>query len=151
METEKKMQILIISVVYVIAATILLSCAVRTFLRMNDKDGQMYRQYFFTVLLLLFILITSFIAILLRLHVPVPIGAGGGIGFSIGKNSTNGYGIIAYIGLIIIVILLMSLFDRYVLKRRSKTEQEYRIRRRIAVGIILLLIGTIAVLKAVTA
>ena len=118
---------------------------------MNDKDGQMYRQYFFTVLLLLFILITSFIAILLRLHVPVPIGAGGGIGFSIGKNSTNGYGIIAYIGLIIIVILLMSLFDRYVLKRRSKSEQEYRIRRRIAVGIILLLIGTIAVLKAVTA
>ena len=38
------MQILIVSIIYAVAAVILLSFAVKNFLKMNDKNNQIYRQ-----------------------------------------------------------------------------------------------------------
>jgi|GEM_PF-600555 len=143
------MQILIVSIIYAVAAVILLSFAVKNFLKMNDKNNQIYRQYFFTLLFLLFILIASFITVLLRLKPHIFIGDGSGSEFFIGENIKEGYGLIKYIISVILGIVLLSLFDRYFLKRKSKTEREYHMRRRLTVGIVILLTGIITAIRLI--
>ena len=143
------MRILIVCIIYAIAVTVLGSIAVKTFLNMKTKNDPLYRQYFFTVLIFLFLLVISFIAILLKLKRDIFIGDGAGSGVFIGYSDTTGYGLLGFIILIIIGIAAIVLFDRFFLKRRSKTEQEYRIRRKLAVATVIILIGIIAALRLI--
>jgi len=145
----EKMRILIVCIIYAIAVTVLGSIAVKTFLNMKTKNDPLYRQYFFTVLIFLFLLVISFIAILLKLKRDIFIGDGSGSDIFIGYSDKTGYGLIGFIILIILGIAAIVLFDRYVLKRRSKTEQEYRTRRKLAMAIVIMLIGTVTVLRLI--
>ena len=147
-KTERKMQIFIISILYAIIAAVLSLFAVKNFLKMKHSGDQLYRQYFFTLLFLLFVLLASFVTILLRVKAEVFIDSGDGrISFT-GLHIKSGLRGILSIILIILGIGVVVLFDRYFLKRKSKTEREYRIRRRLVAGILAVLIGAIAVLKA---
>ena len=143
------MRILAVCIIYAVIAALLGSIAVKTFFNIKTKDDPLHRQYFFTVLILLFILLVSFIAVLLKLAVPVAIGTASGSEFFIGYSDESGFNLIGFIIIIIIGITAIALFDRYVLKRRSKTEREYRIRRRLAIGGLILLIGIITVIRLV--
>lgn len=144
----RKMQLFIICIVYAVVAIILCSCAVKNFFKMKTQNSHLHRQYFFTVIILLFILLISFIAILLKLKADVvAIGDTSSSGFLIGYSDEPDYSLIALIGFIILGIGGLALFDRFFLKRRSKTEQEYRTRRRFAIGILIFLITGIAAVK----
>ena len=145
----EKMQLIIVCIIYAIAAMALGLIAVKTFLNMKTKNDPLHRQYFFTALIFLFILIISFIAILLKLKGDILIGNGSGANGLIGHSDETGYGLIGFIILIILGITAIVLFDRYVLKRRSKTEQEYRTRRKLAIAIVIILIGTVTVLRLI--
>jgi len=116
---------------------------------MKTKDDPLHRQYFFTALIFLIILIISFIAILLKLKKDIFIGDGSGSDIFIGYSDKTGYGLIGFIILMILGIAAIILFDRFFLKRRSKTEQEYRRRRKLAIAVAIILIGIIAVLRLV--
>ena len=118
------MRILIVCIIYAIAVTVLGSIAVKTFLNIKAKNDPLQRQYFFTALIFLFLLIISFIAILLKLKGDIFIGDGSGSDILIGYSDKTGYGLIGFIILITLGITAIVLFDRFFLKRRSKTEQE---------------------------
>ena len=77
---EKKMQLIIICIIYTIALTLLGSIAVKNFFNMREKNDPLRRQYFFATLIFLCILIISFIAILLKLKRDIFIGDGAGSG-----------------------------------------------------------------------
>ena len=143
------MQLIIVCIIYALALTVLGSIAVKTFLNMKTKNDLLYRQYFFTVLIFLFLLVISFIAILLKLKRDIFIGDGSGSDILIGYSDKTGYGLIGFIILIILGIAAIVLFDRYVLKRNSKTEQEYRTRRKLAVAVVIIIIGIIAALRLI--
>ena len=143
------MRILIVCIIYAVLVTILGSITVKTFLNMKTKNDPLQRQYFFTALIFLFLFIISFIAILLKLKGDILIGNGSGSNVLVGYSDETGYGLIGFIILIILGITAIVLFDRYVLKRRSKTEQEYRTRRKLAIAIVIILIGTVAALKLI--
>lgn len=143
------MQIIIICIIYSLVLTVLGSIAVKNFLNMKTKDDPLHRQYFFTALIFLIILIISFIAILLKLKQDIFIGDGSGSDIFIGYSDKTGYGLIGFIILMILGIAAIILFDRFFLKRRSKTEQEYRRRRKLAIAVAIILIGIIAVLRLV--
>ena len=133
------MQLIIICIIYSLVLTVLGSIAVKNFLNMKTKDDPLHRQYFFTALIFLIILIISFIAILLKLKKDI----------FIGYSDKTGYGLIGFIILMILGIAAIILFDRFFLKRRSKTEQEYRRRRKLAIAVAIILIGIIAVLRLI--
>ena len=143
------MQLIIVFIIYAIAATVLGVIATKTFLNMKTKNDPLQRQYFFATLIFLFLLVISFIAILLKLKGDILIGNGSGANSLIGHSDETGYGLIGFIILIILGITAIVLFDRYVLKRRSKTEQEYRTRRKLAMAIVIMLIGTVTVLRLI--
>lgn len=143
------MQLIIICIIYSLLLTVLGSIAVKNFLNMKTKDDPLHRQYFFTALIFLIILIISFIAILLKLKKDIFIGDGSGSDIFIGYSDKTGYGLIGFIILMILGIAAIILFDRFFLKRRSKTEQEYRRRRKLAIAVAIILIGIIAVLRLV--
>lgn len=145
----EKMQLIIVFIIYAIAATVLGLIAIKTFLNMKTKNDPLQRQYFFAALIFLFLLVISFIAILLKLRGDIVIGNGSGSNGLIGHSDETGYGLIGFIILIILGITAIVLFDRYVLKRRSKTEQEYRIRKKLAMAIVIILIGTVAALRLI--
>ena len=125
------MQLIIICIIYSLLLTVLGSIAVKNFLNMKTKDDPLHRQYFFTALIFLIILIISFIAILLKLKKDIFIGDGSGSDIFIGYSDKTGYGLIGFIILMILGIAAIILFDRFFLKRRSKTEQESRRRRKL--------------------
>ena len=143
------MQLIIICIIYSLVLTVLGSIAVKNFLNMKTKDDPLHRQYFFTALIFLIILIISFIAILLKLKKDIFIGDGSGSDIFIGYSDKTGYGLIGFIILMILGIAAIILFDRFFLKRRSKTEQEYRRRRKLAIAVAIILIGIIAVLRLI--
>ena len=143
------MRILIICIIYAIATTVLGSIAVKTFFNMKTKDDPLQRQYFFTVLILLLLLVISFIAILLKLKGDIFIGDGSGSDVFIGYSEETGYDLIGFIILIILGIAAIALFDRFFLKRRSKTEREYRMRRKLAAAIVIILIGIVAAFRLI--
>ena len=143
------MQFIIICIIYALVLTVLGSITVKNFLNMKAKDDPLHRQYFFTALIFLIILIISFIAILLKLKRDIFIGDGLGSDIFIGYSDKTGYGLIGFIILMILGIAAIILFDRFFLKRRSKTEQEYRRRRKLAIAVAIILIGIIAVLKLI--
>ena len=143
------MQFIIICIIYALVLTVLGSITVKNFLNMKAKDDPLHRQYFFTALIFLIILIISFIAILLKLKRDIFIGDGSGSGIFIGYSDKTGYGLIGFIILMILGIAAIILFDRFFLKRRSKTEQEYRRRRKLAIAVAIILIGIIAVLRLI--
>ena len=143
------MQLIIVCIIYALALTVLGSIAVKTFLNMKTKNDPLYRQYFFTVLIFLFLLVISFIAILLKLKRDIFIGDGSGSDILIGYSDKTGYGLIGFIILIILGIAAIVLFDRFLLKRRAKTEQEYRTRRKLAVAVVIIIIGIIAALRLI--
>ena len=143
------MQLIIVFIIYAIAATVLGLIATKTFLNMKTKNDPLQRQYFFATLIFLSLLVISFIAILLKLRGDIVIGNGSGSNGLIGYSDETGYGLIGFIILIILGITAIVLFDRYVLKRRSKTEQEYRTRRKLAMAIVIMLIGTVTVLRLI--
>ena len=143
------MQLIIICIIYSLLLTVLGSIAVKNFLNMKTKDDPLHRQYFFTALIFLIILIISFIAILLKLKKDIFIGDGSGSDIFIGYSDKTGYGLIGFIILMILGIAAIILFDRFFLKRRSKTEQEYRTRRKLAMAIVIMLIGTVTVLRLI--
>ena len=128
----EKMRILIVCIIYAILVTVLSSITVKNF---------------FTELIFLIILFISFIAILLKLKKDIFIGDGSGSDIFIGYSDKTGYGLIGFIILMILGIAAIILFDRFFLKRRSKTEQEYRRRRKLAIAVAIILIGIIAVLR----
>ena len=143
------MQLIIVCVIYIIAVTVLGAIAVKTFLNMKAKDDPLHRQYFFAALIFLVLLVISFIAILLKLKGDIFIGDGSGSDVVIGYSDKTGYGLIGFIILTILGIAAIILFDRLFLKRISKTEQEYRIRRKLAVAVVIILIGTVAALRLI--
>ena len=143
------MRILIVCIIYAILVTVLSSIAVKNFFIMKTKNDPLHRQYFFATLIFLFLLVISFIAIILKLRGDIVIGNGSGANGLIGHSDETGYGLIGFIILIILGITAIVLFDRYVLKRRSKTEQEYRTRRKLAMAIVIMLIGTVTVLRLI--
>ena len=143
------MQLIIVFIIYAIAATVLGVIATKTFLNMKTKNDPLQRQYFFATLIFLFLLVISFIAILLKLKGDILIGNGSGANGLIGHSDETGYGLIGFIIIIILGITAIVLFDRFVLKRRSKTEQEYRTRRKLAMAIVIMLIGTVTVLRLI--
>ena len=143
------MRILIVCIIYAVLVTILGSITVKTFLNMKTKNEPLHRQYFVTALIFLFLLVISFIAILLKLRGDVVIGNGSGSNVFVGYSDETGYGLIGFIIIIILGITAIVLFDRYVLKRRSKTEREYRTRRKLAIAIVIILIGIVAALRLI--
>ena len=116
---------------------------------MKTKNDPLQRQYFFATLIFLSLLVISFIAILLKLRGDIVTGNGSGSNGLIGYSDETGYGLIGFIIIIILGITAITLFDRYVLKRKSKTEREYRIRRRLAVAVVIIIIGIIAALRLI--
>ena len=145
----EKMQLIIVFIIYAIAATVLGSIAVKNFFTMKTKNDPLHRQYFFATLIFLFLLVISFIAILLKLRGDIVIGNGSGSNVLVGYSDETGYGLIGFIIIIILGITAIVLFDRYVLKRRSKTEREYRTRRKLAIAIVIILIGIVAALRLI--
>ena len=145
----EKMRILIVCIIYAVLVTVLGSIAVKNFFTMKTKNDPLHRQYFFATLIFLFLLVISFIAILLKLRGDIVIGNGSGSNVLVGYSDETGYGLIGFIIIIILGITAIVLFDRYVLKRRSKTEQEYRTRRKLAMTIVIILIGTVAALRLI--
>lgn len=145
----EKMQLIIVCIIYALAFTVLGSVAAKTFFNLKIKDDTLHRQYFFTALIFLCLLIISFIVILLKLKGAVFIGDGSGSNGFIGYSDKTNYGLIGFIILIILGIAAIVLFDRLFLKRRSKTEQEYRARRKLAAAAVIILIGTIAALRLI--
>ena len=143
------MQFIIICIIYALVLTVLGSITVKNFLNMKAKDDPLHRQYFFTALIFLIILIISFIAILLKLKRDIFIGDGSGSDIFIGYSDKTGYGLIGFIILMILGIAAIILFDRFFLKRRSKTEQEYRRRRKLAIAVAIILIGIVAALRLI--
>ena len=143
------MQLIIVFIIYAIAATVLGVIATKTFLNMKTKNDPLQRQYFFATLIFLSLLVISFIAILLKLKGDILIGNGSGANGLIGHSDETGYGLIGFIIIIILGITAITLFDRYVLKRKSKTEREYRIRRRLAVAVVIIIIGIVAALRLI--
>ena len=145
----EKMQLIIVFIIYAIAATVLGVIATKTFLNMKNKNDPLQRQYFFAPLIFLSLLVISFIAILLKLRGDIVIGNGSGSNVLVGYSDETGYGLIGFIIIIILGITAIVLFDRYVLKRRSKTEREYRTRRKLAIAIVIILIGIVAALRLI--
>lgn len=145
----EKMRILIVCIIYAVLVTILGSITVKNFFTMKTKKDPLHRQYFFAALIFLFFLIISFIAILLKLKQDIFIGDGAGSDIFIGYSDKTGYGLIGFIILIILGIAAIVLFDRFFLKRRSKTEQEYRTRRKLAIAVVIIIIGIIAALRLI--
>ena len=145
----EKMRILIVCIIYAVLVTVLGSIAVKNFFTMKTKNDPLHRQYFFATLIFLFLLVISFIAILLKLRGDIVIGNGSGSNVLVGYSDETGYGLIGFIIIIILGITAIVLFDRYVLKRRSKTEREYRTRRKLAIAIVIILIGTVAALRLI--
>ena len=143
------MQLIIICIIYTVIIAVIGFVAVKTFLNMKTKNDPLHQQYFFAALIFLILLVISFIAILLKLKGEVFIGAGAGSNVLIGYSDTTGYSFIVAIILIILGIAAIVLFDRFFLKRRSKTEREYRTRRKLAAAAIIILIGTVAVLRLI--
>ena len=143
------MRILIVCIIYAVLVTVLSSIAVKNFFTMKTKNDPLYRQYFFASLIFLFLLVISFIAILLKLRGDIVIGDGSGSNGLIGHSDETGYVLIGFIILIILGIAAIVLFDRFFLKRNSKTEQEYRTRRKLAIAIVIILIGTVAALRLI--
>ena len=143
------MQLIIICIIYALAVTALGSVAVKTYLDMKAKNDSLHRQYFFTVLIFLFLLIVSFIAIFLKLKGDVVIGDGSGSDIIIGYSDKMGYGLIGFIILIILWIVALVLFDHFLLKKRSKTEKEYRTRQKLAAAVVIIAIGIIAALRLI--
>ena len=143
------MRILIVCIIYAVLVTVLGSIAVKNFFTMKTKNDPLHRQYFFATLIFLFLLVISFIAILLKLKRDIFIGDGSGSDILIGYSDKTGYGLIGFIIIIILGIAAIVLFDRYVLKRNSKTEQEYRTRRNLAVAVVIIIIGIIAALRLI--
>lgn len=143
------MRILIVCIIYAVLVTILGSITVKTFLNMKTKNEPLHRQYFVTALIFLFLLVISFIAILLKLRGDIVIGDGSGSNGLVGQSDSIGYVLIGFIILIILGIAAIVLFDRYVLKRNSKTEKEYRTRRKLAIAIVIILMGTVAALRLI--
>ena len=143
------MRILIVCIIYAVLVTVLSSITVKNFFTMKTKNDPLHRQYFFATLIFLFLLVISFIALLLKLRGDIFIGDGSGSDIFIGYSDKTGYGLIGFIILIILGIAAIVLFDRFFLKRRSKTEQEYRTRRKLAIAIVIILIGTVAALKLI--
>ena len=143
------MRILIVCIIYAILVTVLGSIAVKNFFTMKTKNDPLHRQYFFAALIFLFLLVISFIAIILKLRGDIVIGNGSGSNGLIGHSDETGYVLIGFIILIILGIAAIVLFDRYVLKRNSKTEKEYRTRRKLAIAIVIILIGTVAALRLI--
>lgn len=143
------MQLIIICIIYALAVTALASVAVKTYLDMKAKNDSLHRQYFFTVLIFLFLLIVSFIAIILKLKGDVGIGDGSGSDILVGYSDKIGYGLISFIILLILGITAIILFDHFFLKKRSKTKQEYRTRQKLAVAVVIILIGIVAALKLI--
>lgn len=145
----EKMRILIVCIIYAILVTVLSSITVKNFFTMKTKNDPLHRQYFFATLIFLFLLVISFIALLLKLRGDIVIGNGSGSNGLIGHSDETGYVLIGFIILIILGIAAIVLFDRYVLKRNSKTEQEYRTRRKLAIAIVIILIGIVAALRLI--
>ena len=116
---------------------------------MKTKNDPLHRQYFFAALIFLFLLVISFIAIILKLRGNIVIGDGSGSKGLIGQSDSIGYVLIGFIILIILGIAAIALFDRFFLKRNSKTEQEYRTRRKLAIAIVIILIGIVAALRLI--
>jgi len=116
---------------------------------MKTKNDPLHRQYFFATLIFLFLLVISFIAIILKLRGDIVIGNGSGSNGLIGHSDETGYVLIGFIILIILGIAAIALFDRFFLKRNSKTEQEYRTRRKLAIAIVIILIGIVAALRLI--
>ena len=143
------MRILIVCIIYAILVTVLSSITVKNFFTMKTKNDPLHRQYFFATLIFLFLLVISFIALLLKLRGDIVIGNGSGSNGLIGHSDETGYVLIGFIILIILGIAAIVLFDRYVLKRNSKTEQEYRTRRKLAIAIVIILIGIVAALRLI--
>ena len=143
------MRILIVCIIYAVLVTVLSSITVKNFFTMKTKNDPLHRQYFFATLIFLFLLVISFIALLLKLRGDIVIGNGSGSNGLIGHSDETGYVLIGFIILIILGIAAIVLFDRFFLKRRSKTEQEYRTRRKLAIAIVIILIGTVAALKLI--
>ena len=143
------MQLIVICIIYTVIIAVIGFVAVKTFLNMKTKNDPLHRQYFFAALIFLILLVISFIAILLKLKGEVFIGADAGSNVLIGYSDTTGYSFIVVIILIILGIAAIVLFDRFFLKRRSKTEREYRTRRKLAAAAIIILIGTVAVLRLI--
>jgi len=145
----EKMRILIVCIIYAVLVTVLSSITVKNFFTMKTKNDPLHRQYFFAALIFLFLLVISFIAIILKLRGNIVIGDGSGSNGLIGQSDSIGYVLIGFIILIILGIAAIVLFDRYVLKRNSKTEQEYRTRRKLAIAIVIILIGIVAALRLI--
>jgi hypothetical protein len=145
----EKMRILIVCIIYAVLVTVLSSIAVKNFFTMKTKNDPLHRQYFFATLIFLFLLVISFIAIILKLRGDIVIGNGSGSNGLIGHSDETGYVLIGFIILIILGIAAIALFDRFFLKRNSKTEQEYRTRRKLAIAIVIILIGIVAALRLI--
>ena len=145
----EKMRILIVCIIYAVLVTVLGAIAVKNFFTMKTKNDPLHRQYFFAALIFLFLLVISFIAIILKLRGDIVIGNGSSSNGLIGHSDETGYVLIGFIILIILGIAAIVLFDRYVLKRNSKTEQEYRTRRKLAIAIVIILIGTVAAFRLI--
>ena len=143
------MRILIVCIIYAVLVTVLSSIAVKNFFTMKTKNDPLHRQYFFATLIFLFLLVISFIAIILKLRGDIVIGNGSGSNGLIGHSDETGYVLIGFIILIILGIAAIALFDRFFLKRNSKTEQEYRTRRKLAIAIVIILIGIVAALRLI--
>ncbi|MGP1455535.1 MAG: hypothetical protein ACTTJ7_07250, partial [Treponema sp.] len=89
-------------------------------MRNSKKNKDLYRQYFFTALIVFFILLGSCIAILLRLTRTIAVDGEAGGQFFLALADTGGGDLFNYIIVIVLGILLLYVIDTFFLKRDSE-------------------------------
>ena len=141
------MLFLIICVLYAVGIISLLAFMAKNYVKMRNgkKNNDLYRQYFFTALIVFFILLGSFIAILLRLVRAVAVDGDAGGRFLLGLADTEGGDLFNYIMVMMLGILLLYIIDTFFKKDSEKRRRHYTRRR------LLVILGTVIFIAALMA
>ena len=145
------MLFLIICILYAIGIISLLAFMAKNYVKMRNgkKNNDLNRQYFFTALIVFFILLGSFIAILLRLTHAVAIDGDSGSQFFPAIADTEGVDLFNYIMVIVLGILLMYIIDTFFRKDSEKHRRPYTRRRLLGILIIIIFIAALMGIKRI--
>lgn len=129
------MPLLIVSGIYLAVITLLLLCIVKNGIKLkNAANPQEARQYFYTALIMLVFVSASLAVILLRSNSVVVLsdfGMRSAAGVLAVKKS---FAYVLWFAAAVVVIILLGLFDWFVLRKTAKTSHRYRIRKFLVFG-----------------
>jgi len=143
------MLFLIICILYAVGIIGLLVFMVKNYVKMRTrkKNNDLYRQYFFTALIVFFILLGSFIAILLRLVSAFAVDGDSGSRLLLGIADTGGGDLLNYIMVMVLGILLVYIIDTFFKKDTEKRSRHYTRRRLLVILIIIVFMGALMGIK----